>query len=427
MQLGKDTTLAQMEQQTTVIKVWSGSQLTHHKITLVEFWEEFELSWRVPMQSWQQNQFHLVPDASRENHGLLTEQDSFDEGKGMELLRQAVRQWASRPHRVRYIVGEESTDTEQTIMQAGKRKAIASLNGLLPSHSHFPDAMTSVSQKDEQPESSTSPRSANSNPNAEVDAAALAACSTGQQGTVGTEQASSVEVCLIHPEDDVQRRAAAVPHQMPGVPMTVQDLQQSSDVTASATVISDTEFFDFLTDPDLWDGVNTGSLRLNVRLANMAEPAQQSKAIHQLLTSITSTCGMECAFAMTIKVPGSTLSCIKSAGISPVEVKEASGLRPVISAVYFGHTEPDEMLLEGPLSEACTMWSFSDSARAVKYLQVVKTAVKNEVAERAAKSEAAETAAMSPSNANPGLAALRTQWCSFLVSTFVPNVCLGKI
>ena len=50
-QLGKDTTLAQMEQQTTVIKVWSSNQLTRHKITLVKFWEELEPSWRVPV-SW---------------------------------------------------------------------------------------------------------------------------------------------------------------------------------------------------------------------------------------------------------------------------------------------------------------------------------------------------------------------------------------
>jgi hypothetical protein len=51
MQLGKDTTLAQMEQQTTVIKVWSGNQLTQHEVTLVEFWDEFEPNWRLPV-SW---------------------------------------------------------------------------------------------------------------------------------------------------------------------------------------------------------------------------------------------------------------------------------------------------------------------------------------------------------------------------------------
>ena len=50
-QLGKDTTLAQMEQQRTFIKVWSSNQLTHPKITLVEFWEELEHSWRLPV-SW---------------------------------------------------------------------------------------------------------------------------------------------------------------------------------------------------------------------------------------------------------------------------------------------------------------------------------------------------------------------------------------
>jgi len=249
------------------------------------------------------------------------------------------------------------------------------------------------------------------------------------------------QVYLMHPRDAVHCRAAAVPHQMPGVPMTVQDLQQSSDVTASASVISDTGFLDFLTDPDLWDNVNTGSLRLNVRLANMAEPAEQSRAIHQLLISITTKCGMDCAFAMTIKVPGSTLSCSKSAGISLVEIKEASGLRPVISAVYFSHTEPDQMILEGCLSEACTLWSFSDSARSVKYLQVVKTAAKNEVAETtvkkevaetavkndvaetalkneaaetAVKNETAETAAVGLSNATPGQTSYMTQYCCFL-------------
>jgi len=262
------------------------------------------------------------------------------------------------------------------------------------------------------------------------------------------------QVYLMHPRDAVQCRAAAVPHQMPGVPMTVQDLQQSSDVTASATVFSDTGFLDFLTDPDLWDSVNTGSLRLNVRLANMAEPAQQSRAIHQLLTSIITKCGMECAFAMTVKVPGSTLSCTKSAGISPVEIKEVNALPLVISAVYFSHTEPDQMILDGCLLEDCTLWSFSDSARSVTYLQVVKTAAKNEdaetalknevaetalknevaetalknevaetalekeaaetavkkeVAETAVKKEVAETAAVGPSNANSGLTAFKTQ------------------
>jgi len=203
------------------------------------------------------------------------------------------------------------------------------------------------------------------------------------------------QVCSMHPRDAVQCRAAAVPHQMPGVPMTVQDLQQGSDVTASANVFLDTGFLDFLTDlTDLepWDHVNSGSLRLNVRLANMAEPAQQSRAIHQLLTSIITKCGMDCAFAMTVKVPGSTLSCTKSAGSSSVVIKEASGLQPVISAVYFSHTEPDQMILEGRLSEACTLWSFSDSARAVTYLQVVKTAAKDEDAETAVKDEDAETA-----------------------------------
>ena len=49
----------------------------------------------------------------------------------------------------------------QGTKQAGKRKASA-LNGLLPSHFHFPGAMTSVAQQDEQPESSTVPSSANS-------------------------------------------------------------------------------------------------------------------------------------------------------------------------------------------------------------------------------------------------------------------------
>lgn len=51
-------------------------------------------------------------------------------------------------------------DFVQGTKQAGKRKASA-LNGLLPSHSHFPGAMTSVAQQDEQPESSTVPSSAN--------------------------------------------------------------------------------------------------------------------------------------------------------------------------------------------------------------------------------------------------------------------------
>ena len=202
------------------------------------------------------------------------------------------------------------------------------------------------------------------------------------------------QVCSIHPRDAVQCRAAAVPHQMPGVPMTVHDLQQSSDVTASANVFLDTGYLDFLTDlTDLepWDHVNSGSLRLNVRLAKMAEPAQQSRAIHQLLTSIITKCGMECAFAMTVKVPGSTLSCTKSAGISPVQIKEANGLCPVISAVYFSHTEPDQMILEGCLSEACTLWSFNDITRAVTYLQVVKTAAKNDDAETALKNDDAET------------------------------------
>ena len=247
----------------------------------------------------------------------------------------------------------------------------------------------------------------------------------------------------MHPRDAVQCRAAAVPHQIPGVPLAALDLQQSSDITASATVFSDTGFqdagfFDFLTDPDLWESINTGSLRLNVRLANMAEPAQQSRAIHQLLTSIISKCGMECAFAMTVRLPGSTLSCTKSAGISPVEIKKASGLQPVISAVYFSHTEPDHMILEGRLLEDCTLWSFSDSARAVTYLQVVKTAAKNEgaetavkeevaetvvkkevaeedFAETAVKNEAAETAAVSLSSATPGQTSNMTQYCRFCI------------
>ena len=47
----------------------------------------------------------------------------------------------------------------QGTKQAGKRKASA-MNGFLPSHSHFPDAAASVSQLDEQPESSTMPSSA---------------------------------------------------------------------------------------------------------------------------------------------------------------------------------------------------------------------------------------------------------------------------
>lgn len=231
------------------------------------------------------------------------------------------------------------------------------------------------------------------------------------------------QVYSMHPMDAVQCRAAAVPHQIPGVPMTVHDLQQSSDVTASATVISDAQFLDFLTDLDQWDSVNTGSLRLNVRLANMADPAQQSKAVHQLLTSIIIKCGMDCAFAMTVKVPGSTLSCTKSAGNSPVEIKEASGLQPVISAVYFSHTEPDHMILEGRLSEDCTLWSFCDSARAVTYLEVVKTAAKNVVPEgaikkedvkTAVKDEAAETASIGLSNASPGRTSDMTQYCSFL-------------
>ena len=213
------------------------------------------------------------------------------------------------------------------------------------------------------------------------------------------------QVYLLHRRDAVQCRAAAVPHQWPGAPMIVQDLQQSSDVTASATVNSDTGYIEFLTDsfltdPEVLGSVNTGSLRLNVRLANMAEPAQQSKAIHQLLMSITSKCGMECAFAVTVKVPGGTLSCTKSAGMSPVEIKEASGLCPMISAVYFSHMEPEQMILEGRLLEACVLWSFSDRARAVTYLPVVR---------RTAKNEAAEAAAVGPSNATPGLTAFMTQ------------------
>ncbi len=143
-----------------------------------------------------ENQFHSVSGASRENHGLQNMQDSYDEGKGMALLRQAIEHWASRPHVVRCIVGEECTDIEkvrifsrglghdcfacssmavahtgsnsetvstvvQGTKQAGKRKASA-LNGFLPSHSHFPDAAASVSQPDGQPESSTVPSSANS-------------------------------------------------------------------------------------------------------------------------------------------------------------------------------------------------------------------------------------------------------------------------
>jgi len=155
---------------------------------------------------------------------------------------------------------------------------------------------------------------------------------------------------------------------------------------------------------------------------------------------------VECAFAMTVKVPGSTLSCTKSAGISPVQIKEANGLCPVISAVYFSHMEPDQMILEGCLSEACTLWSFNDITRAVTYLQVVKTALKNddaetvlknedaetalkkeaaetavkkevkkEVVETAVKKEVAETAAVSLSNASPGQTSYLTQYHSFLL------------
>ena len=50
-QLGQNTTLDQMEQQNTVIKVWSGNEVTQHEVTMVGFWDEFEPSWRVPV-SW---------------------------------------------------------------------------------------------------------------------------------------------------------------------------------------------------------------------------------------------------------------------------------------------------------------------------------------------------------------------------------------
>ena len=148
------------------------------------------------LQTWRENQFHSVSGASRENHGLQNMQDSYDDGTGMELLRQAIEHWASRPHVVTYIVGEQCTDVEkvrifshglghecsagssmavahtggnfETVLtvlqgtkQTGKRKASA-LNGYLQIHSHFPDAAASVSQPDEQPESSTVPSSANS-------------------------------------------------------------------------------------------------------------------------------------------------------------------------------------------------------------------------------------------------------------------------
>ncbi|KAL0044208.1 hypothetical protein WJX82_004293 [Trebouxia sp. C0006] len=211
---GRYRALAQMERQTTFIKVWSSNQLTHPKITLVEFWEELEHSWRLPNM-----------------------QDSYTAGKGMELLRQAIEHWAPRPHVVKYLVRKECTDIVKGTKQAGKRKASA-MNGFLPSHSHFPDAAASVSQLDEQPESSTMPSSANSDLNAEAYAAPLAACSAGQQGS--TEQVSFVEVsvngqvCSIHPRDAVQCRAAAVPHQMPAVKKEVAETAVNKEVAETA-------------------------------------------------------------------------------------------------------------------------------------------------------------------------------------------------
>ena len=163
---------------------------------MVTIFKHLSQDFLLQLQMWRENQFHLVSGASRKNHGLQNMQDSYTAGEGMELLRQAIEHWAPRPHVVKYIVGEQCTDivkvrlfahglghenlacssvaashtgsafhamltVVQGTKQAGKRKASA-LNGILPGHCHFPDAAASVSQPDEQPESSTMPSSATS-------------------------------------------------------------------------------------------------------------------------------------------------------------------------------------------------------------------------------------------------------------------------
>lgn len=136
----------------------------------------------------------------------------------------------------------------------------------------------------------------------------------------------------MHPADAVLYRAAAVPQQMPGAPMSVGEPCQSNDATASAAVDAEVDCMQILTSDFLWDHILQGSVRLNVRLANMSQPAQQSTAIHQLLTAITDKYGISCAFTMTVAVSGSVLNFTKLAGISPVEV-QIKGQPPVISAM----------------------------------------------------------------------------------------------
>jgi len=59
-------------------------------------------------------------------------QDSYDAGKGMELLQQAVGHWASRPHVVKYIVGEKCADTEKVrTVSCGLENCCLIIHGLL--------------------------------------------------------------------------------------------------------------------------------------------------------------------------------------------------------------------------------------------------------------------------------------------------------
>ena len=184
----------------------------------------------------------------------------------------------------------------------------------------------------------------------------------------------------MHPADAVRNRAAAVPHQVPGAPTIVWEMCQSSDATASAAVDADLDLLSSLTDDSgLWDHDKQGSVRLNVRLANMSQPVQHSRAIHQLLTAIVEIYGMGCAFTMTFAVARSVLSFTKCAGISPVEV-QIKGQRPVISAMYLSHTDCDHIILEGQCLADSKLWCFKDGEKAVHYLELIDIASKSKIA-----------------------------------------------
>lgn len=180
---------------------------------------------------------------------------------------------------------------------------------------------------------------------------------------------------MVHPADELLQRTAAVPCQMPGAPMSGLDPVQSSDVTASAHVWPDMDDLEFLTDPDLWTYVNKGSVRLSARLADMCDSAKQARAINQLIESVTNKYGMGCAFDMTVTVPGSVLSFNKPVGDEPVGVTCVPGQCPVISAVYFSHTDSELMVVEGQVLAGSKLWTFREGEKPVEYLHLANKEV----------------------------------------------------